>query len=272
MTINYKKIKTKFLYAYLPVYHQVFFRNKPVTLVNSIHKAGTHMLTNALAAALPLKYDKRGVYDHALTHTWPEKSANKNTSADTVIHFLEHEIWPGEIVRGHIEYDARLATYLAEKGILHVLIIRKPLDVMVSLANWWERHNEIPTKAFLTFKEIDNPEDRLTFLLTGQWRGVQVWPNLVERMNAFLGWQQHKHTLVLKYEDLLAQPQVEAVRLVEHLHLRFNQKKFLDALVSRNNRTFTRSEDKIHKILTSNQLAAYEAMGGLALETKMGYR
>lgn len=229
------------------------------------------MLTNAMAAALPLKYNERGTYNHALTRSWPEDKSHKNTSAQTVVNFLAHNAWPGEIIRGHIEYDVALSTFLVENVIPQVLIIRRPIDVFLSLANWWERHCEIPVSAFLTFKQIDSPEERLHFLMTGKHNDAAVWPDFVARYEAFVGWLNCKHTLVIRYEDLLKNPEQVATQIESYLPVKMDSKKFVQALANKENRTFTLPEDKVFKQLPENLLQAYQGLGGATLETKLGY-
>jgi hypothetical protein len=251
--------------------HNLFFKNKPVLLVNAMHKAGTHMLTDAIAEAIPLKYNERGIYNHAFSRTWPEAKSEKNTSAQDVIRFLTDEAWPGEIIRGHVEYDEGIAQRLCKGDVLHVLVIRKPLDTLLSLANWWERHNEIPTVAFTTYQSIADPEEKLRFLLSGVYNGTQIWPDLVTRLAHYRSWLDDENTLVLRYEDLLKEPERCAKLLKEHLKMSFNEKRFVKKLAHRGSRTFTRPEDKVFKTLPPEIIEAYKRLGGPELEKDLGY-
>jgi hypothetical protein len=236
-----------------------------------MHKAGTHMLTDAIAEAIPLKYNERGIYNHAFSRTWPEAKSEKNTSAQDVIRFLTDEAWPGEIIRGHVEYDEGIAQRLCKGDVLHVLVIRKPLDTLLSLANWWERHNEIPTVAFTTYQSISDAENKLQFLLTGGYQGKQIWPDLVTRLAYYKNWLDDENTLVLRYEDLLKEPKQCASLLSAHLKMPFNARRFVKKLAHRGSRTFTRPEDKVFKTLPPEIIEAYKRLGGPELEKDLGY-
>lgn len=264
-------LKDRFHYFYLPKYHWLFLRGKPNVVVNSIQKAGTHMLVNALADAIPLKYNERGVYNHALVHTWPEHKVEKNADPQTVIRFLKNDIWPGEMIRGHIEFDSSIAIFLKANSIPQILIIRRPLDVLLSLANWWERHSEIPVLAFQAFQQIKNQEERLLYLLTGSYNGVQIWPNFIDRFSAFENWLRNDRTLVVRYEDLVSAPESVCVQLAEYLPLRLNESRFLAALKNKDNRTFTSSKEKVYKQIPLDVLKTYYALGGEQLEKNFGY-
>jgi hypothetical protein len=266
-----KRARTKFLYAYLPVIHRMFHKNEPVLLINAIHKAGTHMLTDAIAEAIPIKYNERGIYNHAFSRTWPTDKSEKNTSAHDVIEFLRYEAWPGEIIRGHVEYSAELAKQFGKGDLLHVLVVRKPLDTLLSLANWWERHDEIPTIAFTVYKSIKDPEEKLRFLLTGLHKDKKIWPDLVSRLNEYVQWLHDKNTLVLHYEDLLDNPKACGSKLATHLNMPFNMARFLKKLKNRGSRTYTRAEDKVYTSLSTEIIEEYKHLGGLTLEKSLGY-
>jgi hypothetical protein len=261
----------RFLYFYLPKVHKLFYSNLPVVLVNSFQKSGTHMLTEALAAALPLKYNERGIYNHDLTRHWPAELKEKNTSAELVIDFLKNKTWPGELLRGHIDFDAQLAAFLRSASIPHVLIVRHPLHVLLSLANWWERHTEIPVVPFQVFKAIEAPEERLNFLLTGVHKEQQVWPNLVERFQHYAGWLADEACLVLRYEDLQERPKEAAKKLGKHLPVRLNEDKFLQALVRKDTRTYTKVHDRVHTTISEKLRETYLELGGAEIEQTFGY-
>lgn len=266
-----RKLHIKFLYFYLPKHHVLFLKDKPNLLVNSIQKAGTHMLTNALARSLPLKYNERGIYNHALVQHWTKDKADRNTTPQTVIDFLDKQAWPGEILRGHIEYDEELANFLSQQNTPHIFIIRKPIDVLLSLANWWERHNEIPVIPFITYQEIESPQERLAFLLSGKRKEVQVWPDFVTRYQRFAGWINDSNCLTVRYEDLVAQPQQVAVKIKSFVPLKFNEGRFLDELTNKNNRTFTKKSEKVFTKLSPELYKVYTELGGMELEKSFGY-
>lgn len=229
------------------------------------------MLADALAVSLPIKYNARGTYNHALTRTWGAPNEAKNTDTNAVVSFLENKAWPGELLRGHIEYDAGLAAFLQSKKIPQLLIIRKPLDVLLSLANWWERHNEIPVQPFLTYKQIESKEARLLFLLTGQHNGEQIWPNFIARCESYLPWLTNQNTLVVRYEHLRLQPEIEAQRIEAFLPMALNTERFIKKLSNRSNKTFTKPEEKVFVNLSNSIQEAYKDLGGEQLDEKVGY-
>lgn len=229
------------------------------------------MLVNALATSIPLKYNKRGVYNHSLSQSWPKNKSIKNTSPKTVIDFLKYEAWPGELLRGHVEFDNSIQDFLAINSIPHILIIRNPLDVLISLANWWERHNEIQVCAFLAYKQIDDLEDRLMFLLTGTLNEEQIWPNFIERYRAFLGWIKDEKTFLIRFEDLLLSPNKVTDDLANFLPMPLNKERFLLRLKNRHNKTYTKPEEKIFNSIPEKVMNEYLRLGGADLESEFGY-
>ena len=152
-----------------------------------------------------------------------------------------------------------------------MLVVRKPLDTLLSLANWWERHHEIPTIAFTVYQSIKSPEEKLRFLLTGVHMGEQIWPDLVTRSMEYAQWLHDKNTLVLHYEDLLQDPRGCTVRIANHLKMPFAAERFLKKLKNRGSRTFTRPEDKVFTSLPPEIVEEYNRLGGTALEKALGY-
>ena len=53
------------------IYHHTILKNKPKILVNSIQKAGTHVLTNALHNALPQRFKS------SYFHLYPDQESRE---------------------------------------------------------------------------------------------------------------------------------------------------------------------------------------------------
>jgi len=262
--------KKKILRTYRNYIFKLVHKGQDKIFVNSIQKAGTHFLTNALDNALVQKNLGRGVYDHELTRKWPLGS-RENISTTQKVKKAINGFLPGEIFRGHVEYSDEISSYLKQHGIKSFLIIRNPLDVLISLANWWERHPEIEVQAFLTFKKIKDPVERVTFLMTGEYNGEQIVENLVTRYQKYLEWLDDNNCHVIRFEDLLENPEECFKEIKAFLNAPLHLGEFLEGLTPDKSKTFTYQRMKVHKTLTDDQLLKFKNIGGNYLLQRLNY-
>ena len=252
------------------IYHHTILKNKPKILVNSIQKAGTHVLTNALHNALPQRFIGRGAYNHCLTRQWDKEYYHLTTSVDTVLGLVHDTYYPGEIIQGHIEFSEDLIRKLPD-NVIRFLIIRNPFDVVLSLANWWERHDEIPAVPYLKYKQIQSPKEKLTFLVTGKFNGEKVWPSLVERYDAYIGWLTDSNTLIVKFESLVNNPQHEIYRIESFLSIQIDHNKFHEGMNPKTSKTFTIKDQKVFKELPADLREVFLNNGGAEIIKTFGY-
>lgn len=247
-----------------------FLAKKPKILVNSIQKAGTHVLTNALHMALPQRYIGRGAYNHCLTQLWESRYSNLITSDDSVVNLVKNKYYPGEIIQGHIEFSDELIRKLPNE-VIRFLIIRNPYDVVLSLANWWERHNEIQVKPYIAYKQIRSKEDKLEFLITGFYNGVKIWPSLAERYEAYEGWLFDKNTHIIKFESLVNSPDKEINRIELFLDLKISKNKFMEGMNPNASKTFTIKDEKVFNKIPMHLKDIFLDQGGENVLNIFGY-
>ncbi|HUP20585.1 MAG TPA: sulfotransferase domain-containing protein, partial [Gemmatimonadota bacterium] len=167
----------------------------------------------AMAAGVPpFRSYGRGTYWHALNRSRVDEKLRRQP--EDVVGDMERAL-PAEIVMGHVEHHPEIAAALQEMEIRHLLIIRDPQDVVVSLLHWWKRHDEIDAWPFRLFRALSTDEDRLRFLIEG-WKSEVVpedwprdvdFPDLAMRYQAYRGWWRDPACRIVRFEDLTDESQ-----------------------------------------------------------------
>jgi hypothetical protein len=152
-----------------------------------------------------------------------------------------------------------------------VLVLRNPLAVLLSLANWWERYEEIDVIPYNLFKRAETEADKWKLLLHGVYQGEKVWLNLVERFRLYEGWLKDPACLVVRYESIVNNHNEFYEQLSEHFKLDFDKNKFIEGLNKRDNKTYSKAEDKRYKSLPDWIYADYETIGGAILNKDFGF-
>jgi len=160
----------------------------PRVLVNSIPKAGTHLLGNALRHFPRLRDTTfrtlRG-WERVPAETWRGLQA----------------IQPGAFKDAHLPAHADLVAKLPQMGIRHVLMIRDPRDVVVSLARYITySHSENTHRMHAAFASLPDDDARLLAAIQGI-PGLNHGVGNVLR--SFRGWLGRDDVLVVRFEDLV---------------------------------------------------------------------
>jgi hypothetical protein len=211
--------------------HRLWKAGEPTVFCNSVQKAGTHLLANAVGALPGLRSYGRKTYHHYLTKCYLK--AHRNSSPERVIQDMRGFL-PGEVTRGHVSFEAAIDAYIRENGVKHVLIVRDPRAVVVSHLFWWKRHTDIDTWPFRFFQALESDQERLRFLILGDEhprvtedeRRTGPFPNLIERFRSYEGWLSSTSCLVVRFEELTSAAQRDTAFGRIHAHIYGEEKPF----------------------------------------------
>lgn len=177
----------------------------PRVLVNSVPKAGTHLISSVLDRMDCMKYS--GV---VMTHESidPPGVDRFRVLADFNYDRLAKvsgRIAEGTYANGHLYHDNRTVEVLNSLGFRTVFISRDPRDVVVSQANYIHSFAAHPRHAYM-MRRFPTLEDKITALIEGFDAENQddAMPDLLTRLSAFSGWLRTEGVLPVRYEDFLA--------------------------------------------------------------------
>ncbi len=163
---------------------------EPRILANSIPKAGTNLLLELFKNIEGLKNVNRGV-DFLM-------------SFEEIIAALS-QLRKGEYLYGHLFYDQGISAFLEQCSISHVLIVRDPRDVAVSLAFYVP--GQPSNRFYKFFKDLNSVRERIIYAIRGVpenlVKGQPGLGNMAERYRRCTPWLQDERCLVVRFEDLV---------------------------------------------------------------------
>ena len=180
------------------------------TFVNSLPKAGTHLLVKVMRA-LPGLYGVRFHLGRDQAKVYQPKrgesripagiASPEDMSLPRLARAIRH-LGAGVYFTGHMPYSAAFRDLLADCGVKTVLILRDPRDVVVSSAAYLAaRPNHHLSGRFTTLDE----EERILASITGlpSDNGRAGLRSIGERMRSVLPWTTDPSVYVTRFERLV---------------------------------------------------------------------
>ncbi len=178
---------------------------EPRVLVNSIPKAGTHLITSILDLLPEMRTS--GVHLDHQTGVGRFGQANPET-AELDWHTVRSKLGrvkPGQYATSHLWSHPTLFTILAELGFRSIFVVRDPRDIMVSDVEYIRRLRRHPQhKRF----QHDYPDRdaalraHIDGFPAGRWGRPQA--SLAQRLRGFQPWLDPRDdVLCCRYEDLI---------------------------------------------------------------------
>jgi hypothetical protein len=196
------------------------YRTAPPVLANSFPKSGTHLLAQVVAG-LP----RRVNYGAWLGSMISSFQFRERTAAN-VQRFIAG-IVPGEIVRGHLFYDAQYVDDLDRQNVVHYFIYRDPRDVIVSEAHYAREMNRWH-RLHPYFRRLASLEEAITLSINGfdpPKPGIH-YPNIAERFARYEGWLSHERCLSIKFEDMRSEELSKVIREMARFYASRTQEAF----------------------------------------------
>jgi hypothetical protein len=185
---------------------------RPPVLANSFPKSGTHLLVQIIEG-LPDRVNY-GAFLGSETSSFQLRER----SADNTCRFIRGFV-PGEIVRGHLYFDALYADELAARRAVNYFIYRDPRDVVVSEAHYLRDMNRWH-RLHPYFRQAASIEDAIMLSINGldpPVPGVN-YPSIADRFARYAGWLQRDDCLSIRFEDLVSERQPELVRHIAEFY------------------------------------------------------
>ncbi len=218
-------------------------------LCNSIPKSGTHLIQGMISALPRHTVHQRNLYWYYLNRKDFDPSGNGATARPAQHERILRAIRPGEVMRGHVEHHEVLADTIRSLAVRHVLIVRDPRDIVVSLLHWWARRTDVNAAPVRYFNTLRDRDLRLRYLIHGD-RGltdsvppVPPLPDIGQRMASWLPWTTEPDCLVVRFEDLTRDERAnEYVRIAQHVAPGIDERAAVEAMAGgadpRRSRTF----------------------------------
>jgi hypothetical protein len=194
--------------------------------INSMPKSGTHLLIktiellgyqNFLNSLFKKVFSKLGVWvPSSLIYEsvnrnisfWLNRRENYETSvyigimSPVAVPYSLAKKWlqkvnHGFYIAGHVPYTEIFKDLLDDLNFKHILIIRDPRDVIVSMAHYMAR----PDYSSKSFKRLSF-EDRVKFLMNGGVLDNRHFMGLKEAYKKALQWKE-SDCLIVRFEDLV---------------------------------------------------------------------
>jgi sulfotransferase 6B1 len=179
-----------------------FWDSGPRVFLNSIPKAGTHLLTATLEANSPLFNCRRHLQMHKLNSLAEAGQREYEVALDAGRFASEtRKVRPGQFYTAHIFYDAGIHQVLREHDVRSVFMVRDPRDILISAMHYARGLRRHPRHA-LYAQEITTPEAQFDLELYGRREAPFVRP-LKDRLQHYAGWRESPDVLTVRFEDLV---------------------------------------------------------------------
>jgi hypothetical protein len=115
------------------------------------------------------------------------------------------ELREGEYLYGHLYYDQEIGSFLKQFSVSHVLIVRDPRDVAVSLAFYVKTRSSNRLHEY--FRGLNSDMERILCSIQGVPDNVLAGKtgllSLAERYRRFSPWLKDERCLIIRFEDLI---------------------------------------------------------------------
>ena len=162
-------------------------------LANSIPKSGTNLLLRALY--LTRRYTRTFRRTLQSSHDSEALSAIRGIS-------------PGKFLASHLKYSEALTSPLSEYSTRHVLMVRVPRDMAVSIANYITKIDKKHRLHDYFCHQLTTDADRISAAIKGissQCLNDRESLSLKNHLDGYSEWQKTENILVLRFEDLIGE-------------------------------------------------------------------
>jgi hypothetical protein len=193
-------LRTVMLAGYRAFAQAQVWRKGPRIFVNSLPKAGTHLLLAELArfdgmqnSALHLDAPKIRLKDQITAEGFPVIDLDKVDSCLS-------RVRKGQFFSAHLYWTEELERLLSGRGVAMLFVVRDPRDILLSQLHYAVGLRRHRLHEFLA--GIDTEEDRLRALIRGNAHSPFLRP-MRANLEQFLPWTQSPAVLTVRFEDLV---------------------------------------------------------------------
>lgn len=189
------------------------FNASPPVFANSKPKSGSHLLLQVmqgLCSVAPYAF----VADQPIRTV--RSSGGKRNQEEISADLLS--IPGGVIGWGYLDPTPQNIAILCKPGRLHYFIYRDPRDVLVSHV-YYATDMHPGHGMHEHYADLENFDDRLKIAITGIENDRLHMVSVQKRYEAVFGWLEQKHTLCLKFEDLINDQDLALGRIIDQFKL-----------------------------------------------------
>jgi hypothetical protein len=203
-------------------WRRLTFNGTPVLFANSFPKSGTHLLTQVMHAFTRFGMAVESGLPAIVTFDgFSGRQRSEQEILDDLLRLL-----PGDIAYGHVHAFPGAVEVLCRAGFAAYFILRDPRDVAVSHVHYVAEMapNHIHHRYY--HEVLQNFDQRLEASI----RGVPILelekaagkcvpeplPDILSRVEPYLGWLEQPEVLVLRYEDFIRERQATLERVLGH--------------------------------------------------------
>jgi len=178
------------------------WREGPRVFVNSIPKAGTHLVTSWLDRIPQLQHSRLWVR---------ERFVNANGGYGERVSDFEFDrsafdshlatVRNGQFFTGHLQSGPELLAALQEGGVRTLFVKRHPLDVLVSQFHYIKGLRRHSKHAF--FMGLASDDDRINVLMRGSNEPHII--GMADQLRAYRGWHEAPGVFPVSFEDLVGE-------------------------------------------------------------------
>ncbi len=179
------------------------WRTGPRIFVNSIPKAGTHLLISELKRHPALQDSGLWVRARFVNQLAANNERIKDFDLDKqAFSRMVGTVRNGQFFWAHLHHDPKIFEVLSEGDIKTVFVIRHPLDVLVSNFHYiksLKRHS----KHDFFVNTLTTDAERIDALINGNQSPYMG--SMRAKLEEYLGWLKEPDVLTVKYEDLVGE-------------------------------------------------------------------
>jgi hypothetical protein len=193
-------IRRSSLTVYRTFARSIVFLPEPKVLLNSIPKAGTHLLAALLRALPRMMFSGLQL---TLDEFMFDTSRTKGTDFDRRrLARVLGSVCNGQFVIAHFPAHRELGPLIAAAGLKSILMIRDPRDIAVSHSFYVNNHPRHPLHR--RYKELHSDEARLLASIVGlPGNGRALIEDIGTRLDRFTPWLSYDNTYVCRFESLV---------------------------------------------------------------------
>ncbi|WP_341580054.1 hypothetical protein [Microbacterium schleiferi] len=192
-------------------------------MVNTLAKAGTHLLMSLLDAFPAYRFSGRHFTFSVIDLHEPELTERNARLARQM-----SKVRRGQYMTGHLAYHDSIARTVDDAGFRQLLVVRDPRALIVSGALYMRSYERHPLHATVA-RRFTSDADVIRGVIAGfdQDNGTRHLRPMSERLDAFVPWLDEPGALLVRFEDLVGSAgggtdelQFETARRIsEHLGL-----------------------------------------------------
>jgi len=184
----------------------------PVLFANSFPKSGTHLLTQVLQGFTKIGPSVNSGLPAIITF---DSTTGEHRGEEEILSDLKR-LLPGDIGYGHLHSTNSVTKFLCGDGMASYFILRDPRDVVVSHVHYVTEIETNHVHHQYYQEELVDFDERLKTSILGRPDFGDLFPNIRERFEPYLGWLDCPQVLVLRFEDFVFERQKTIKRIFDH--------------------------------------------------------